>query len=611
MATDMNNFRFWCQKVLPAIYDDSLSYYEVLCKLTKFMENSMQDVEGVEEALKELKEYVDNYFDSLDVQTAIDNTIEELIDNGEIGDLIKVEIDKTYYQKNSTIVRVGRFLDRFGYDETTRVLYGQACCYYNNQYYVCGSYNSNANQTITVWNANGVLLNSKVYTDLGHANDICYLDGNLYVATQNGVTIVDAETLEIIDSFTIQSLSTVRCISTDGQYVYASGVVSSPLFGIVKYNPSDETIENLVLNLTFGAGRPQGMEYYDGYFYFLYNEANSVVKISETDFEKVFIYNIPDNDGYFYTGELEDLLIVNGRLYLFSYATLNESKADAVFAQLFDSDIIGKLESSNFFSYMSYQTPAQITLNGTATTVFNPTSTFNTAEELGVIVPSIGIVASNINGGCYSNRRGKNVSIYSGNGITLNYIDMRSGSIMLHNVIVNEMYSLGAKVYAHNGSITFGGFRFSVLDALNCSVIFTTTTERSEINFETTHGGQSADFTNATSLANTVVHIKGAYCSLSNFKNNIYQTIVSGNNGFASVYRVNISCVFNDTTNNISFIGNIGAVISSWVSGFSMKTNEGYTITISNTGDLTAVDKDGVAAVISSINNFSCTISNN
>lgn len=26
-------FRFWSQKVLPLVYDDSLSYYEVLCKL--------------------------------------------------------------------------------------------------------------------------------------------------------------------------------------------------------------------------------------------------------------------------------------------------------------------------------------------------------------------------------------------------------------------------------------------------------------------------------------------------------------------------------------------------------------------------------------------------
>ena len=29
----ISQFRFWCQKVLPAVYDDSLSYYELLCKV--------------------------------------------------------------------------------------------------------------------------------------------------------------------------------------------------------------------------------------------------------------------------------------------------------------------------------------------------------------------------------------------------------------------------------------------------------------------------------------------------------------------------------------------------------------------------------------------------
>lgn len=30
---EIGAFRFWCQKVLPAVYDDSLSYYELLCKV--------------------------------------------------------------------------------------------------------------------------------------------------------------------------------------------------------------------------------------------------------------------------------------------------------------------------------------------------------------------------------------------------------------------------------------------------------------------------------------------------------------------------------------------------------------------------------------------------
>ena len=30
-------FKFWCQKVLPTVYDDSLSYYEYLGKLNEYL----------------------------------------------------------------------------------------------------------------------------------------------------------------------------------------------------------------------------------------------------------------------------------------------------------------------------------------------------------------------------------------------------------------------------------------------------------------------------------------------------------------------------------------------------------------------------------------------
>lgn len=42
--TTLKHFKFWCQKVLPVVYDDSLSYYEVLCKaidtLNKVIDNT-------------------------------------------------------------------------------------------------------------------------------------------------------------------------------------------------------------------------------------------------------------------------------------------------------------------------------------------------------------------------------------------------------------------------------------------------------------------------------------------------------------------------------------------------------------------------------------------
>lgn len=59
--------RFWCQKVLPAVYDQSLSYYEVLCKLAAFLNKMLEELEKVQanvdelhKAYQELQEWVNN-----------------------------------------------------------------------------------------------------------------------------------------------------------------------------------------------------------------------------------------------------------------------------------------------------------------------------------------------------------------------------------------------------------------------------------------------------------------------------------------------------------------------------------------------------------------------
>ena len=54
----MNKFRFWCQKVLPLVYDDSLSYYELLCKVVKYINDI---IENMEEIRKELEELVEQF----------------------------------------------------------------------------------------------------------------------------------------------------------------------------------------------------------------------------------------------------------------------------------------------------------------------------------------------------------------------------------------------------------------------------------------------------------------------------------------------------------------------------------------------------------------------
>lgn len=41
---DMERLRFWCQKVLPTVYDDSLSYYELLTKVVQYLNDTVENV---------------------------------------------------------------------------------------------------------------------------------------------------------------------------------------------------------------------------------------------------------------------------------------------------------------------------------------------------------------------------------------------------------------------------------------------------------------------------------------------------------------------------------------------------------------------------------------
>lgn len=93
-------FRFWCQKVLPTVYDDSLSYYELLNKVVEYLNNVIEQMNTLTESEKafqsnltavweEYKTFIDDYFDNLDVQNEINNKLDEMASDGSLDELIK------------------------------------------------------------------------------------------------------------------------------------------------------------------------------------------------------------------------------------------------------------------------------------------------------------------------------------------------------------------------------------------------------------------------------------------------------------------------------------------------------------------------------------------
>lgn len=89
MINTLTRFRFWCQKVIPLVYDDSLSYYEVLCKVVEYINNLIAEDKLIEENITELQndmEVVQKWIDDFDTSYA------EQIIKENIATMIFVEI---------------------------------------------------------------------------------------------------------------------------------------------------------------------------------------------------------------------------------------------------------------------------------------------------------------------------------------------------------------------------------------------------------------------------------------------------------------------------------------------------------------------------------------
>ena len=86
--------------IIPTSYKDSMSYYETLAWLCKYLEETViptvnQNGEAVEELQAlyvQLKNYVEHYFDNLDVQEEINNKLDEMANDGTLANIINQEI---------------------------------------------------------------------------------------------------------------------------------------------------------------------------------------------------------------------------------------------------------------------------------------------------------------------------------------------------------------------------------------------------------------------------------------------------------------------------------------------------------------------------------------
>ena len=109
-------FKNFCMTIgeLPSSYMQSMSYYEAMIWLSNYLEktviptvnNNAEAVNELQELFVKLQNYVNNYFDNLDVQQEINNKLDIMVEDGTIGNMLRpyiLEMIKQLEEQNAKI----------------------------------------------------------------------------------------------------------------------------------------------------------------------------------------------------------------------------------------------------------------------------------------------------------------------------------------------------------------------------------------------------------------------------------------------------------------------------------------------------------------------------
>lgn len=127
------NFKRFCMTIgeLPTSYLETMTYYEMLVWFTEYMKNTIIPtinnnglaVQELQDKYIELKNFVDNYFDNLDVQEEINNKLDQMVQDGTLYQIIEQYLnssaiwgfDNVESMKNATNLIDGSYAETLGY----------------------------------------------------------------------------------------------------------------------------------------------------------------------------------------------------------------------------------------------------------------------------------------------------------------------------------------------------------------------------------------------------------------------------------------------------------------------------------------------------------------
>ena len=132
---DPSPFKHLCVTIgeLPSAFIESMSYYELLAWFVNYLENTVipavnangEATAELQELFVELKDFVDNYFENLDVQEEINNKLDDMAEAGTLQEIITTYIqanvawtfDNVSDMQSATNLTAGSYAQTLGFTE--------------------------------------------------------------------------------------------------------------------------------------------------------------------------------------------------------------------------------------------------------------------------------------------------------------------------------------------------------------------------------------------------------------------------------------------------------------------------------------------------------------
>ena len=197
----------------PYVYDNNISLLELVRRLYKFVNELATCVQKLDEEFTDLKEYVDNYFNNLDISTEIKKVVQEMIDDGTLSEIINDEllgnINNEITSINESLATVNSTLNSHA-TELTYLTYRDrfqvATCSANSNYAITNSNFTTQNDDVIFIHFNEALDGTKdaTLTINGIAKSVITKEGTLYkgsdIENQDIILrVTDAGLIQVVD----------------------------------------------------------------------------------------------------------------------------------------------------------------------------------------------------------------------------------------------------------------------------------------------------------------------------------------------------------------------------------------------------------------------------